>query len=207
MNDNTRLMELIEQIPDIRTRFKHNSGDGISANVIHKDPEFIAWKNKVLVELEKRPMTKSIEDIQQIFSKMNGWKDESDFEEITSRIAAMIDGEEVVDTVEKVKLKKGVEIITAFNRYSLNKQVGSGGNGKVWSATDKDGENVAIKFIERDNSEKVLKRFKNETFFCIIHNHPNILPILDYGTAGMNYIFYVMPLYAKTLRDYIKEGI
>ena len=207
MNDNTRLMELIEQIPDIRTRFKHNSGDVISANVIHKDPEFIACKNKVLVELEKRPMTKSIEDIQQIFSKMNGWKDESDFEEITSRIAAMIDGEEVVDTVEKVKLKKGVEIITAFNRYSLNKQVGSGGNGKVWSATDKDGENVAIKFIERDNSEKVLKRFKNETFFCIIHNHPNILPILDYGTAGMNYIFYVMPLYAKTLRDYIKEGI
>lgn len=73
MNDNTRLMELIEQIPDIRTRFKHNSGDGISANVIHKDPEFIAWKNKVLVELEKRPMTKSIEDIQQIFSKMNGY--------------------------------------------------------------------------------------------------------------------------------------
>ena len=52
-----------------------------------------------------------------------------------------------------------------------------------------------------------MKRFKNETFFCIIHNHPNILPILDYGTAGMNYIFYVMPLYAKTLRDYIKEGI
>lgn len=42
---------------------------------------------------------------------------------------------------------------------------------------------VALKFIERDNSEKVLKRFKNETFFCITHNHPNILPILDYGTA------------------------
>lgn len=140
-------MELIEQIPDIRTRFKYKAGDGISANVIHKDPEFIAWKNKVLVELEKRPMTKSIEDIQQIFSKMNGWKDESDFEEIASRIATMIDGEEVVDTVEKVKLKKGVEVITAFNRYSLNKQVGSGGNGNVWSATDKDGENVAIKFI------------------------------------------------------------
>ena len=175
MNDNTRLMELIEQIPDIRTRFKYKSGDGISANVIHKDPEFIAWKNKVLVELEKRPMTKSIEDIQQIFSKMNGWKDESDFEEIASRIATMIDGEEVVDTVEKVKLKKGVEVITAFNRYSLIKQVGSGGNGNVWSATDKDGENVAIKFIERDNSEKVLKRCKNETFFCITHKHPNIL--------------------------------
>ena len=49
MNDNTRLMELIEQIPDIRTRFKYKAGDGISANVIHKDPEFIAWKNKVLL--------------------------------------------------------------------------------------------------------------------------------------------------------------
>jgi serine/threonine protein kinase len=203
MNDNAKLTELIEQIPEIRKRFKRDS----RGTVIYKDPEFIAWKNKVLVELERRPTTQSVEYIRKKFSKMGGWSDETDFEEIISRMLAMVESEGTVDMVERVKLKKGVEVITAFNRFTLKEQVGAGGNGKVWSATDKDGEEVAIKFLERDNSEKVLKRFKNETFFCIKHEHPNILPILDYGTAGTDYIFYVMPLYAGTLRDYIKEGI
>lgn len=175
MNDNAKLTELIEQIPEIRKRFKRDS----RGTVIYKDPEFIAWKNKVLVELERRPTTQSVEYIRKKFSKMGGWSDETDFEEIISRMLAMVESEGTVDMVERVKLKKGVEVITAFNRFTLKEQVGAGGNGKVWSATDKDGEEVAIKFLERDNSEKVLKRFKNETFFCIKHEHPNILPILD----------------------------
>lgn len=108
---------------------------------------------------------------------------------------------------DEVRLKKGLEILTAFNTYSLVKQVGEGGNGKVWKAIDKDGKEFAIKFLERKNSEKVLKRFKNETFFCITHKHENILPILDYGTAGKDYVFYVMPLFAETLRDRVKAGI
>ena len=108
---------------------------------------------------------------------------------------------------DEVRLKKGLEVLTAFNVYTLVKQVGEGGNGKVWKAIDKDGKEFAIKFLERKNSEKVLKRFKNETFFCITHKHENILPILDYGTAGKDYVFYVMPLFAETLRDRIKAGI
>ena len=208
MNDNTNLKELIRQIPYIKDKFKYISAGDISINTIYSNPEFITWKNRILVELEKKPTTKSIEDIRKRFSKMNGWKDEIDFEEITSRIIAIAESEEeMVNISEKVKLKKGIEVITAFNKFTLNCQVGTGGNGKVWSATDKYGENVAIKFLDRDNSEKVLKRFKNETLFCMTHKHPNILPVLDYGPAGTNYIFYVMPLYEKTLRQLMEEGI
>ena len=108
---------------------------------------------------------------------------------------------------DEVRLKKGLEVLTAFNSYTLVKQVGEGGNGKVWKATDKDGKDFAIKFLERHNSEKVLKRFKNETFFCITHKHENVLHILDYGTANSDYVFYVMPLYTETLRDRIRMGI
>lgn len=105
------------------------------------------------------------------------------------------------------KLKRGNSVLSAFNVYELKKQVGQGGNGKVWEVIDKYGDSFAIKFLERNNSEKVLKRFKNETFFCMKYSHKNIVPILDYGTVGQEFIFYVMPLYKETLRDKIREKI
>lgn len=104
-------------------------------------------------------------------------------------------------------MKKGYEVLTAFNKYQLKKQIGQGGNGIVWEATDEDGDNYAIKFLERQNTEKVLKRFENETFFCMKNSHKNIVPILDYGTDGEEYVFYVMPLYKQTLRDRIRAGL
>lgn len=105
------------------------------------------------------------------------------------------------------KLKKGNIAYSAFNEYTLVEQIGQGGNGKVWQATDKNNDIVAIKFLERDEREATLKRFKNETFFCIKNKHKNIIPILDYGTAGKNFIFYVMPKYPTTLKDKIRDGI
>ena len=104
-------------------------------------------------------------------------------------------------------MKKGYEVLTAFNKYQLKKQIGQGGNGIVWEATDEDGDSYAIKFLERQNTEKVLKRFENETFFCMKHSHKNIVPILDYGTDGEEYVFYVMPLYKQTLRDRLRAGL
>lgn len=104
-------------------------------------------------------------------------------------------------------MKKGHEVLTAFNKYQLKKQIGQGGNGTVWEATDEDGDSYAIKFLERQNTEKVLKRFENETFFCMKNSHKNIVPILDYGTDGEEYVFYVMPLYKQTLRDRLRAGL
>lgn len=113
----------------------------------------------------------------------------------------------IEESPDKVKLKKRVEVQSAFNTYTLVKQVGQGGNGRVFQATDKDGDIVAIKFLSRGLEHKRLKRFKNETFFCLSHEHKNIVSIYDYGTAGNDYIFYVMPFYTSTLRELMKKGI
>ena len=76
---------------------------------------------------------------------------------------------------------KGAKIQTAFDEYTLIKQVGSGGNGHVFSAESSTGDSVAIKFVEKNIPTNKLKRFKNEIFFCERHSHKNIVEILDRG--------------------------
>ena len=107
-------------------------------------------------------------------------------------------------------MKKGLKIQTAFDEYILIKQVGSGGNGRVFSAEASNGDAVAIKFVEKNLPASKLKRFKNEIFFCERHNHKNIVEILDRGFVeldGIAYVFYVMPLYKETLRDKMRAKL
>lgn len=113
------------------------------------------------------------------------------------------------DNKEK-RLSKGLVVQTVFSEYKLDKQIGSGGNGKVFSAKDEEGNPFAIKFFDRSQSSTKLKRFKNEIYFCERHRHDNIVPVLDRGRINFNkedYVFYVMPLYDKTLREKMKAGI
>jgi len=108
------------------------------------------------------------------------------------------------------KLTKGQIVHTAFSQYELIKQIGSGGNGRVFSAKDSDGEMFAIKFVDKYQSRIKLKRFQNEINFCEQHKHKNIVPVLDRGQTFLDdkeLVFYVMPLYANTLKDKIKVGI
>ena len=112
--------------------------------------------------------------------------------------------------VDSVKLKNGAAVKTAFDEYTIIKQVGAGGNGRVFSAQNSNGESVAIKFIERNVSSDKLKRFKNEIYFCEQHKHKNIVEIQDRGYAVLDdkeYVFYVMPLYKETLRDKMKTNL
>lgn len=166
--------------------------------------------SKIYVGRGKNEIEKSYNDIINIIiDKINGILSFSNHE--------LVMQEDVIDLVEigaqiaieyrDFGLKKGTIVLTAFNTYELEKQIGQGGNGKVWKAVDKENQNVAIKFLSRENTDKVLKRFKNETFFCMKHSHKNIIPILDYGTAGKDFVFYVMPLYEQTLRNKMKEKI
>lgn len=107
-------------------------------------------------------------------------------------------------------MKKGMKVHTTFDEYTLIQQVGSGGNGRVFSARASDGVAVAIKFVEKSIPANKLKRFKNEIYFCEQHRHKNIVEILDRGYTevdGVAYGFYVMPLYAETLRDRMKAKI
>ncbi len=107
-------------------------------------------------------------------------------------------------------LKKGTKVNTAFDEYTLKSKVGEGGNGKVFSATNSDGEWFAIKFVEQNIPRDKLKRFKNEISFCEHHNHKNIVKIEDRGYAcfnGIDCVFYVMPLYSETLKKKMNDGI
>ena len=109
-----------------------------------------------------------------------------------------------------LRLSKGEKVNSAFDEYTLMEKIGQGGNGVVFSARGKDGDNFAIKFLNTESSDKKFKRFKNEIGFCEKCCHPNIVQILDHGCVNVNnikYSFYVMPQYEKSLRDKIKEGI
>lgn len=117
---------------------------------------------------------------------------------------------ESVTTINSIKLKKGTVVKTAFDEYTLIKQIGLGGNGRVFSAKNKNGSDVAIKFVDKNVSTDKLQRFKNEIHFCEFHKHKNIVRILDRGyilSEDKDYGFYVMPLYLDTLRDKINKGL
>lgn len=107
------------------------------------------------------------------------------------------------------QLRKGAVIHSAFGDYILEKQIGQGGNGRVFSATDSLNTHVANKFVPAKLPEDKRKRLKNEIFFCEHAENPYIIKILDHGFVDTEdgYSFYVMPLYSRTLRDKMKEGM
>ena len=116
----------------------------------------------------------------------------------------------VVEDFTLRKLGKGAVVKTAFDEYKIEGVIGQGGNGYVFCAKDSDGNECAIKFLDKDASASKYKRFKNEIHFCETKHHKNIVSISDRGLVGVGgheYAFYVMPRYDKTLRDKIKEGL
>jgi serine/threonine protein kinase len=74
-------------------------------------------------------------------------------------------------------LKPGAKI----GQWILIKELGKGGNGSVWKASDVDGKEVAVKIllVQRKDSY-VYKRFVSEIRLLeSLGAHPGILPILD----------------------------
>jgi serine/threonine protein kinase len=108
-------------------------------------------------------------------------------------------------------LKKGIVLESIFDEYTIIEQIGQGGNATVFKANNTDNEIYAIKVIDRNKAnKKSIKRFKNEIYFCLKNEHPNIIKVLDYGkyiNGNLNCIFYVMPYYESTLKGIIKESI
>lgn len=107
-------------------------------------------------------------------------------------------------------MEPGAKVQTAFDEYTLTGFLGEGGNGKVFSAKSGSGEQVAIKFLEVNRSRTALKRFKNEIAFCEADHGSNIVRVIDRGYAVFDdkgYSFCVMPLYKRSLRDLIREGL
>src|ERR1700678_2077547 len=105
-------------------------------------------------------------------------------------------------------LKKGTVLRTAFDTYKLQNLRGAGRSGEVFEALDSEGMLRAVKILHAVKTSPVgLKRSRDEFNFCFRSNHKNIIPVLDCGLTGSKAVFYVMPLYARSLRDCMKQGI
>jgi hypothetical protein len=98
---------------------------------------------------------------------------------------------------------------TALDSYALGECLGEGGSGRVFEATDEDGNIFALKYLKPEVRSKLkARRFKNEMGFCMKSNHRNLVRVLDHGLTLMSEVevpFYVMPLYQKTLRTVMRE--
>jgi len=108
-------------------------------------------------------------------------------------------------------MKNKLKFDTASGSYSIVDLVGEGGSGRVFKVQDEGDHVYALKYLhpEKITTDK-LKRFKNELYFCLKKEHPNIVKILDWGYNVENNTkcpFYVMPYYPLTLRKLMDKGI
>jgi serine/threonine protein kinase len=98
---------------------------------------------------------------------------------------------------------------TATNTYTADGSIGDGACGTVYRVSDSDGEVFAVKLLRNASSVK-RKRFKNELGFCRRNQHERIIKVLDEGIVlvkSEKLPFYVMPLYASTLRKLMDARI
>lgn len=113
--------------------------------------------------------------------------------------------------MSEIRLRKGTRISSAFEIYTIQMQLGQGGNGYVYSVIDQSGNQFALKAVSQiELSEEKRKRLKHELLFGLNNTHKNIIKVCDNGfyTDGQQKIvFYVMPKYAETLRKRMKNGI
>ncbi len=80
------------------------------------------------------------------------------------------------------------------HRYTINRQLGSGGMAVVYLADDlKHNRKVAIKVLKPDLAATLgPARFLREIEIAATLNHPHILPLLDSGEAA-GFLYFVMP--------------
>ncbi|HLV97610.1 MAG TPA: protein kinase [Ktedonobacterales bacterium] len=97
---------------------------------------------------------------------------------------------------------------TTVGPYEVIALLGRGGMGQVYRARDPRLEReVAIKVLADALSKEpgYLERFRREARAVAKLNHPNIVPVYDFGEQG-NLTYLVMPLIpGGTLRDYLAQ--
>jgi hypothetical protein len=96
-----------------------------------------------------------------------------------------------------------------ISHYHILEQIGQGGMSSVFRAADLvDGRSVAVKILSPyiAHEERFQARFEREIKLLRQLQHPNIIPILDFGEAD-GLAFIVMPYIANgTLLDRLNQG-
>ena len=92
-------------------------------------------------------------------------------------------------------------------RYRLDQQLGSGGMGEVFIATDtRLGKPVALKLLKESlaiaENTDLRERFERECAICAALKNSHIVQVTDYGVTSEGYPFYVMEyLQGRTLGE------
>lgn len=123
-----------------------------------------------------------------------------------------------VDVPEEVRAADR-ERANHFGKYVLVKEIGRGGAGIVYRAWQRDfNRMVALKLLphESDTAAGIktpfgdvedVKRFYNETRAAADLNHPNIVPILDFGNVESHFFYTMRLIEGVTLDAVIREGL
>lgn len=104
-------------------------------------------------------------------------------------------------------MRKGTILYGNYlDEYKIVEKIANGGNSEVYKVENNDKNIYALKLLNNGLSTEKIKRFKNEMSFCQKVDHPNIIKIIDNGiTDDKTQMFYIMPCYDYTLREFINE--
>src|SRR5713226_7722477 len=105
-----------------------------------------------------------------------------------------------------------------IGRYRFSRLLGEGGMGDVYLAEDaRIGQQVAIKviragvapYIDVDAAKEAARLFQREVKAIVKLDHPNILPLFDYGegcTGSLTFAYLVMPYRQEgSLEDWLRQ--
>ncbi len=89
-------------------------------------------------------------------------------------------------------------------QYRVEREIGKGGNARIYLAQDRDGQRVALKVLHPELLVSVAAdRFLREIRLCSQLEHPHIARLLDSGERDW-IVFYVMPyVEGPTLREHL----
>ncbi len=112
-----------------------------------------------------------------------------------------------VDAADDAELARAVARVAATlaGRYTIEREIGSGGNAVVYLARDvRHDRPVAIKVIRQDHTaESQRARFAREVAIIAQLRHPYVVPLIDSGEADGT-LFYVMPFIdGESLRHHL----
>jgi serine/threonine-protein kinase len=92
-------------------------------------------------------------------------------------------------------LRREVFEARSIGRYRVERRIGRGGMGEVWSAYDGTlRRRVALKVMRLDADDVALARFEREVHATTDLTHPNTVRVLDFGTTEDGLTYYAMEL-------------
>jgi serine/threonine protein kinase len=136
--------------------------------------------------------------------------------EVESLLSSLDNADSFMETPAVAKVADIIEAETkklergrCFGHYEIMRQIGAGGMGEVYLATDKKlDRQVAVKILNEKFSrdESNLGRFISEAKAASALNHPNILVIHEIGETDETHYIISEFIKGKTLREILEQS-